>query len=163
MKATSSPSDDGTSSVERQAVLLCQVGSIVCALPLPHVAETMRPLPIEAVAGAAAFIDGVSIIRGTPLPVIDLARLLGHSTAEPRTRLLVVKIGERNAALAVGSVVGIRYLDPAQLVELPPLLAGVSSEVVSAVGSLEARLLLVLETSKVLPHAGWATVEGPQA
>lgn len=163
MLARISPSDEGVSSGQRQAVLLCQVGSVVCALPLQHVSETMRPLPVEVLAGTAPFIDGVAIIRGVPIPVVDLARLLGNGTAEPRARLVVVRVGERNAALSVGRVIGVRALESAAITELPPLLAGASSEVITAIGSLDARLLLVLETSKVLPEPGWASLERAHA
>lgn len=143
--------------------MLCRVDSIVCALPLEHVAETLRPQPIEALARAAHFIEGVSIIRGKPTPVVDLARLLGKTTNEPRTRLLVVKIGERHAALAVGGVIGVRSLDANSLIEMPPLLSGASSEAVAQVGSLDARLLLVLETSRVLTDSTWSSLEGATA
>jgi len=147
----------------RQAVVLCLVDSIACAVPLEHVSETLRPLPIDALSGAAHFIEGISIIRGKPTPVVDLARLLGKTTSEPRTRLLVLKIGERRAALLVGRVLGVRSLDTASVMELPPLLSGASSEAVAAVGSLDARLLLVLETSRVLPDSTWAILEGAKA
>lgn len=163
MSAKTSPSVEGGSSGQRQAVLLCQVGSLVCGLPLQHVSETMRPLPVEALAGTAPFIDGIAIIRGGPVPVVDLARLLGNGTTEPRARLVLVRVGERNAALSVGAVIGVRSLESAMVSELPPLLAGASSEVITAIGSLDARLLLVLETSKVLPEPGWASLEGAPA
>lgn len=160
MLPTSSSQVEGASSGPRQTVLLCEVGSVVCALPLQHVLETMRPLPLEALSGTAPFIDGVSIIRGGPVPVVDLARLLGNATAEPRTRLVVVKVGARSAALSVGRVIGVRALESGALRELPPLLAGASAEVITRVGSLDAQLLLVLETSRVLPEPGWASLEG---
>jgi len=151
---------EALSSGERRAVLLCQVGSVVCALPLEHVAETMRPLPIEALAGTLPFVAGVSIIRGAPVPVVDLARLLGNETAEARTRLVVVRIGERRAALSVGQVIGVRALPAGLGGELPPLLAGASSELISAVGALDSRLLFLLETSRALPDSSWASLEG---
>jgi purine-binding chemotaxis protein CheW len=150
-------------SGQRQAVVLCQIGAVLCALPLAHVSETLRPLPVEILAGTAPFIDGISIIRGAPVPVVDLARLLGSASAEPRTRLVVVKVGQRRAALAVARVIGVRSLASATMIELPPLLTGASTEAVSAVGSLDARLLLVLETSRVLPESSWVSLESSRA
>ncbi len=144
---------------QRQAVLLCQVGLLVCALPLEHVSETMRPLPVEPISGTAPFIAGVSIVRGGPVPVVDLARLLGTASDELRTRLVVVRVGERNAALLVGRVIGVRSLESSTLSELPPLLRSASAEVVTAVGSLDARLLLLLETSRMLPDPSWANLD----
>jgi purine-binding chemotaxis protein CheW len=120
----------------------------------------MRPLPFEVISGTAAFVDGVSIIRGGPVPIVDLARLLGNTTSEPRTRLVVVRVGERRAALSVGEVIGVHALESDAVRELPPLLGGASAEVIRAVGSLDAQLLLVLETSRVLPESSWASLEG---
>jgi purine-binding chemotaxis protein CheW len=144
------------------AAVLCQVGAVLCALPLEHVSETLRPLPIEPLPGSAPFIDGISIIRGTPTPVVDLARLLGSATSEPRTRLVVVKVGARCAALSVARVIGVRSLESVTVSELPPLLRGVSSEVIRVVGSLDESLLLLLETSRMLPDSSWASLEGAQ-
>ena len=61
-----------------RSLLLCQVGSLVCALPLEHISETMRPLSLQPFHGMPPFVDGLSIIRGAPVPVVDLARLLGN-------------------------------------------------------------------------------------
>ena len=163
MSASRSASTDRALSGQRHAVVLCQVGAVVCALPLQHVSETMRPLPVEALSGTAAFIDGVSLIRGAPVPIVDLARLLGNVSTEPRTRLVVVKVGERRAALAVARVIGVRSLESALVLDLPPLLSGASSEVITTIGSLDARLLLVLETSRLLPESSWASLEGADA
>jgi purine-binding chemotaxis protein CheW len=67
-------------------MLLCQVGSVVCCLPLESVSETMRSLAVDAVAGMPAFVAGVSIVRGAPLPVVDLAKLLGDENGSARSR-----------------------------------------------------------------------------
>lgn len=163
MSASRSANVERALSAQRHVVVLCQVGAVVCALPLEHVSETLRPLPVEALAGTAPFVDGVSIIRGGPVPVVDLARLLGNVSAEPRTRLVVVKVGERSAALAVARVIGVRSLEAAAVIDLPPLLSGASAEVISAIGSLDARLLLLLETSRMLPESSWASLEGAGA
>ena len=61
---------------EISPVLVVTVGARACAIPLQHVAETMRPLPIEPVAGTPGFVRGVSVIRGAPTPVVDLRALL---------------------------------------------------------------------------------------
>ena len=58
-------------ATEVSPVLVVMVGARACAFPLHHVAETMRPLPIKHVAGTPGFVCGVSVIRGTPTPVVD--------------------------------------------------------------------------------------------
>jgi purine-binding chemotaxis protein CheW len=141
-------------------MLLCQVGSLVCSLPLESVSETMRSLAVAAVLGLPAFVAGVSIVRGTPVPVVDLAKLLGDENGSARSRFVVVKVQARKVALWVGGVLGIRTLDPSSVNALPPLLGSASAEFVEAIGSLDSRLLIVLESAQILPSAVWAKLEG---
>jgi purine-binding chemotaxis protein CheW len=143
---------------ERTA-LLCQVGSLVCGLPLEHISETMRPLPLEPFHGMPPFVDGLSIIRGAPVPVVDLARLLGNDNGARRTRLVVVKVHERHVALSVEQVIGVRSIDVTASDALPPLLGSARADFVSAVGSLDAHLLVVLESGLILPASTWASLD----
>ena len=51
---------------ERGASLVCRVAARLCALPVRAVIEIMRPLALEPIAGAPAFVAGLAIIRGEP-------------------------------------------------------------------------------------------------
>jgi purine-binding chemotaxis protein CheW len=42
--------------------LVVRVCARLCVVPLAHVVETMRPLPVERIAGTPSFVRGVSII-----------------------------------------------------------------------------------------------------
>jgi purine-binding chemotaxis protein CheW len=137
-------------------MLLCQVGSLVCGLPLEEVSETMRPLPVEPVAGMPLFVSGLSIVRGAPVPVVDLAMLLGDKSDAAKARWVVLKVRERKVALSVQGVLGIRRLDDSSVSELPPLLRDARAEFVGGIGSLDAQLLVVLESGRVLPNSVWA-------
>lgn len=136
--------------------LLCRVGSHLCALPIESVVETMRPLPVSALAGVPAFVLGLSIIRGAPVPVVD-ARCLFSGTEErgDSTRFVSIKSGNRRAALAVDGVIGVRALRSVSLGELPPLLREANADVVEAIGTLDAELLLVLRSARIVPESVW--------
>jgi purine-binding chemotaxis protein CheW len=131
---------------------------MLCALPIDHVAETMRPLPIEPLPGVPAFVLGVSVVRGQAIPVVDAARLLGADDAPAPHRFVTLALGERRAALAVCDVVGIRFI-PASLGELPPLLQQASAELVEAMGTLDGALLLVLKSGSLVPESAWAALD----
>lgn len=142
-------------AVDGRSVLLCRVGSLVCAFPLEHVVETMRAQPLEAFAGMPAFVSGVSIIRGGPVPVVDLATLLGEEHAATRDKLVTIRVDDRRVALAVESVLAIRTLPSQSIAGLPPLLGRATSEVVSAVSTLDSQLLVIIETGRVVPSSAW--------
>jgi purine-binding chemotaxis protein CheW len=138
--------------------LLCRVHRVLCALPLAQVSETLRPLPIEPLAGAPGFVCGVSLLRGVPVPVVDLGLLLGTEQVRP-TRFVALRAGARSVALAVGSVLGVRSLAGAGVRELPPLLQAAGSDAVQALGRLDRELLLVLESGRLVPDALFAQLD----
>ena len=144
---------------EINQVLVVMVGTRACAFPLRHVAETMRPLPIEPIAGTPGFVCGVSVIRGTPTPVVDLKALLENSDNSPSYgRFVTLKYDTRRVVIGVDSVVGLRNLDSAQLAELPPLLRDVTADLIESFGTLDAQLLLVLHAARIVPDEVWATL-----
>jgi purine-binding chemotaxis protein CheW len=147
----------------RRISVLSRVGSRICAVPIEHVSETMRPLPIEPLAGMPSFVLGVSIVRGAPVPVVDAARMLGVTDASPPGRFISVRIGGHSAVLAVGEVLGVRALAGGWLETLPPLLVEASAGVVEAIGILDADLLVVLRSGRIVPPSVWAAMDAGAA
>jgi purine-binding chemotaxis protein CheW len=138
--------------------LICRLRTCLCSLPLESVRETLRPLPIESIVGAPEFVLGLSIIRGAPLPVVDVSQLLSGRPSTPG-RFVVVKAGEQQIALAVDGVVGIRAIASDQFRNLPPLLRDAGADAVSAVGSLDAEFFMVLRASRIVPDGFLAASE----
>lgn len=142
--------------------LLCLVArarALQCALPLSHVVEIMRPLPIESIAHAPSFMLGVAIVRGVPTPVIDCGAFVQAQSGAAHTRWASIRCGERTAALAFESILGVRAL-PAHGDDLPPLLAGAPSAALSGLATLDAELLLVLHGSRLVPEGVWNALDG---
>jgi purine-binding chemotaxis protein CheW len=142
-----------------------KVESVACALPITAVVETMRPLPLQRVETAPPIVAGVAMIRGVPTPVIDTARLLGTATATQTGRFVTVAVGDRQVALAVTAVVGLRAVAATELRSMPPLLAGAETGAVAAIGALDRDLLLLLHGARLVPEtvftAGPSTVGAP--
>lgn len=129
------------------------------AVPAQHVAEIMRPLPVERLAEAPPFVAGVSIVRGRPTPIIDAGLLISENRGEP-TRFVIVKIDEhRSVGLAVDDVIGIRELAGSLLNEIPPLLQESEGAGISRIASLDGELLVMLETARIVPDAVWIGIE----
>lgn len=152
-----------TVAAARECLLLVRARSRLCAVPLGHVVETMRPLPVEAAAGAPPFVKGISLIRGIPVPVVDLGALLGADGDAGTTRFVTLRIGDRRVALAVESIVGLREVEPSLMEGLPPLLSQAGAGVVDAIGVLDARLLVVLRAARLLPDEVWRALAGGEA
>jgi purine-binding chemotaxis protein CheW len=155
---------------ENDRFLLCRIGSHIGALALGHVRETMRPLPIEPLTGTPPFVLGFAIIRGFPAPVVDAGLLLGSSespsvpvVSPSPARFVSLRLGERTAALAVDAVLDVRTLSAETLSNIPPLLRGGGAELVSVIGALDAKLLLVLEAAHLVPDSVWSAITAPGA
>jgi purine-binding chemotaxis protein CheW len=127
------------------------------------VIETMRPLPVAPIPGAPAFVMGVAIVRGAPLPVVNMFRLLDMQETEEAVeaksrRFVSVRAGDRRVVLAVDSVLGVRHLPASSTHELPPLLHGAAAGIVAHLGALDAQLLLVLSSINLVPESLWRSV-----
>jgi purine-binding chemotaxis protein CheW len=147
---------------EAKLSLLCRMRSHLCAVPLEHVAETMRPMPVAPLAGSPPFVRGMSVIRGTAIPVVDGGSLLGSMAPASPTRFITLKTEGRHVALAVEEVIGIRSLAAVAANDLPPLLRSVNADLVSAVAMLDRELLLVLQTARIVPDSVWQSLQAAQ-
>ena len=137
--------------------LVVEVQGRLCALPLTHVMEIMRPLPVEPIPAVPSFVRGISLIRGIPTPVVDLGVLLGMPSGIA-DRFVTLRLGDRQVALSVDSVLGVRELDMSKIRELPLLLQGASKDVIEAMGTLDEQLLVVLCAGWELPDEVWQTL-----
>jgi purine-binding chemotaxis protein CheW len=156
---------DMSQGAENNRFLLCRIGSRIGALALKDVRETMRPLPIEPLMGTPPFVLGLAIIRGFPTPVVDAGSLVGPSTSPSPilspspARFVSLKLDERTAALAVDAVLDICSLPSETLSNIPPLLLGGDAQLVSVMGALDSKLLLVLEAARLVPDSVWIAIK----
>lgn len=98
---------------------------------------------------------GVINLRGTILPVLDLARLLGQPQADLGRRpvIVVIEAAGRLAGLAVEGVLDMIHL-PAERVGIPPAASGSARARLAAVAVLDDKPLRILDpTTLVVPSA----------
>ena len=119
----------------------------------------MRPLPSKSVPNMPPFVTGLSVIRDSLIPVVDLGRLLGLSDEPDSTRFVALRVGTREVAIAVEEVVGFRTVDSKWLEGLPPLVAEASRECIEAIGQLDDELILVLRAARIVPPEVWTALD----
>jgi purine-binding chemotaxis protein CheW len=135
-------------------VLLVRSGAQICALPLRHVTEVMRPLPVTPLAGVPPFVEGAAVARGSPVPVVLLRVLLGGGR-EPAARFVLISSGERRALVAVDAVLGVAEMPRVRGV---PLLSEAAGGTIAALGALDRALLAVLDAARLVPDEVWRAV-----
>jgi purine-binding chemotaxis protein CheW len=135
----------------RASWLVCRAGTLLCAIPLEHVIEILRVLPIEAISGAPSFVRGLCIIRGTAVPVVDTGLLVGDQPTKSE-RLVAIRTGSRTIALTADSVLGVWAIGTGTSRELPPLLRDAAREAIAAIGTLDTELLFFLRAARIVPQ-----------
>lgn len=143
--------------------LVTRSGGWLCAIPIGNVLETMRPLEMLPVAGLAKIVQGISLIRGKPTPVVYLSTLLSNFDGEPVLRLVTLRIAERCVALGVKEVLGIFDLNEKAIDAVEPLLQQAKADMLKSVGALDQQLLLVLDTVQLLSEDDWRALNLSEA
>ncbi len=107
-----------------------RVAGHVYAVEASQVREVVRWQPVTPLPKAPPLVEGVIDLRGTIVPVVDLARVLGGAPMEggPRSRIAIAESDGMLVGLAVEGIVEVVSLEGSAL-EAPPELA-------HAVGSL---------------------------
>lgn len=102
---------------------------------------------------APDYVRGVINLRGTVLPVVDLALRLGIRSQEPNERsvIIVVDVGGRPVGLRVDAVSDILSV-PTEALQTPPdLLAEDAADFIRAITIVDSRMIRVLDARTVLP------------
>lgn len=139
-------------SLENQRFLLCRLGTSWCALGLQGLGEVMRPQPVDPIAGLPAFVEGLAVIRGLAVPVINLPLLLCGQNSVPGLlqRFVTADSDGSQVALRVDEVAGVQILDAAAWRAIPSLVEKVHGDHLAAVGNLHGDLLLLLRRTQLL-------------
>ncbi|HEY9244206.1 MAG TPA: chemotaxis protein CheW [Streptosporangiaceae bacterium] len=107
------------------------------AIPAGHVVEVAPPAELTRVPGTPPELAGVRNMRGTILPVIDLAALLGIARSTPPGRVLVAETGEHRAGFEIDDVDAVRVLAEPDAETESPLLTGARLDGGQLIGFLD--------------------------
>jgi len=111
-------------------------------------------------ANAPAFIKGVINLRGVIVPIIDM-RLkfkLEQANYDGFTVVIVLNIGRQVVGMVVDSVSDVISLRPDQLCPVPEFSSAIDSDHLLAIGSLENRMLILLDIEKLMSSADMGLV-----
>jgi purine-binding chemotaxis protein CheW len=112
------------------------------------------------IANAPAHLLGVVNLRGVIVPIVDMRVTfnLAHIGYDASTVVIVLTIGARVIGMVVDAVSDVITLTPQQLRPVPEFSALVASEHLLAIGSLEDRMLILLDIERLMasPEIGMA-------
>ena len=129
-----------------------RIGDEEFGVDILKVQEINRMNQITRVPNAPEYVSGVMNLRGKVIPVIDLRQRfhLGKKEADKETRIIVVELKSRVIGFVVDAVSEVLRIPKNVTEPPPPMVAGIGSEYITAVGKLEDRLLILIDLDKVL-------------
>ena len=152
------------SSAQLLQLVSFHLGGEEYALEILRVQEIIRMMDLTRVPNSPDFVEGVINLRGKVIPVIGLRKRFGMSAKDydKQTRIVVVEVAGNVVGFVVDSVNEVLRI-PADTVEPPPRLTKLDREMVSGVGKLDNRLLLMLDVEKLLSQSEQAAMSGVAA
>ncbi len=109
--------------------------------------QTITQLP-----QALYYVRGVTNLRGSVLPVIDLRTRFGLETKQDtrQTRIIIVTMNNMKVGVVVDGVSEVLRVPDEAIEPLPPMVNSVNSAFLKGIARMENRLIILLELSKVL-------------
>ncbi len=142
-----------SSSIE---LLSFRVGGQDYSVDIMSVREIRGSAKATSLPHAPPFIKGVINLRGTVLPIIDLAARLDLNSGEDTARnvIIVVDLGGRTAGLMVDAVSDILAIPSDDMQPPPDLAADDARTFVSALTIVDGRMIRILDLDAVMPPQG---------
>ncbi len=150
--SSSSSATHSSAAEELLQLVSFHIGSEEFGLDILRVQEINRMVEITRVPNAPPFVTGVINLRGRVIPIVDLRERFGLARKEndKNTRIIVVELKGRVVGFVVDSVQEVLRI-PKRITEPPPpMVAGIGSEYITAVGKLEDRLLILIDLERIL-------------
>ncbi len=113
------------------------------------------------IANAPEFIRGVINLRGDIVPIVDLRIKfnLGEAQYNETTVVIILNVGERVVGVVVDSVSDVLELASDQIREAPEMSGGVDASYIVGLGTIDDRMLIMIDIEKLVSDPQFALVE----
>jgi purine-binding chemotaxis protein CheW len=113
------------------------------------------------IANAPPFIKGVINLRGTIVPIVDLRIKFQVGKAEytPITVVIILNIGNRIVGAVVDGVSDVITMAASQIRPAPEFSAAVDTRYINGLATLDERMLIVIDISRLMLSADMALID----
>ncbi|MGM0784238.1 chemotaxis protein CheW [Billgrantia gudaonensis] len=141
--------------------LVFSLGDEEYAIDILKVQEIRGYENVTRIANTPDFIKGVTNLRGVIVPIVDLRIKFNLEKVEygGQTVVIVVNVEDRIVGIVVDGVSDVMTLSPDQIKPAPEFGVTLSSDFLSGLGSLEDRMLVIVDIDKLLTSDEMALVE----
>lgn len=118
---------------------------------------------VTTIANAPAFIKGVINLRGVIVPIVDLRIKFNIGSAEYNqfTVVIVLNVGRRVVGIVVDSVSDVLTLSAEQIKPAPEFASTVDTGALTGLGSIDDRMLILVDIERLMLSADMALTDEP--
>ena len=117
--------------------------------------------PVTRIANAPDFIKGVVNLRGIIVPIVDMRIKfnLGEPTYDQFTVVIILNIAGRVMGMVVDSVSDVTTLSPEQIKAAPEMGTTFDTDYLIGLGTLDERMLILVDIDKLMSSAEMGLIE----
>ncbi len=141
--------------------LTFRLGAEEYGIDILRVQEIRSYEPPTRIANAPAFLKGVVNLRGVIVPIVDLRLKLGCDSAEYNhfTVVIVLNVRSRVVGAVVDSVSDVLELAGDEIRPAPALNASIDTSFITGIGSINDRMLILMDIEALMGSADMGLVD----
>src|SRR5512136_128686 len=116
---------------------------------------------VTHIANAPDFIKGVINLRGVIVPIVDMRLKFHLETVEYNdfTVVIILTVADRVVGMVVDGVSDVVGLTAEQVKPAPEFGAGLDTQYITGIGTLEERMLILVDIEKLMTSADMQLIE----
>lgn len=137
--------------MEKQLVIF-ELGAEYFGIDISLVEGINKMLEITKIPQSPPYLEGITNLRGSVLPVIDLPKRFGMPDQERtnETRIMVANVDGLKIGMIVSAVSEVLTIEDNIIEPPPPMVSNINSEFIIGVAKIDKRLVILLDLAKVL-------------
>jgi purine-binding chemotaxis protein CheW len=154
-------SESATAVTSLREFLAFKLGAEEYGIDILRVQEIRSYEEPTRIANAPPFIKGVVNLRGVIVPIVDMRLKFNLETVnyDSFTVVIVLNIGHRVVGMVVDAVSDVITLTPEQLRPVPEFNSSIESDHILAIGSIDERMLILVDIEKLMSSSDMGLVE----
>ncbi|WEF33777.1 chemotaxis protein CheW [Pseudoduganella chitinolytica] len=153
--------DANNADIAGHEFLAFKLGAEEYGIDILKVQEIRGYEAVTRIANAPEFIKGVINLRGIIIPVVDMRIKfrLGEPVYDQFTVVIILNINGRVVGMVVDSVSDVTTLEPDQIKPSPEMGTAFSSEYMIGLGTIDERMLILVDINKLMSSPEMGLIE----
>ncbi|WP_410498995.1 chemotaxis protein CheW [Chitinibacter sp. S2-10] len=151
--------------VVNRELLVFALGKEEYGIDILKVQEIRGYDAVTSIANSPAFIKGVINLRGNIVPIVDLRIKfnIGNVTYDQFTVVIILNVAQRTLGIVVDGVSDVMTLAPDQLRSAPEFGAALDTTYITGLGTIDDRMIILVDIEKLMTSADMALIESVAA